>query len=150
MEANTASRPSIASQLRRRLGTQKNNSSANDAPPADGQKSFLVWFIDVVAAVVLMVSVAVCAVVPLTVTVAGMLHVAGSFEAFVVNAQLRFTVPVKPLFGVTVIVEVLPVVAPGATVMAPLLATPKPGVPMFTASVVVGTSDPEVPVTVTV
>jgi hypothetical protein len=49
------------------------------------------------------------------VTDAGTLHVAGSLAAVGVMAQLRVTVPVKPFAGVTVIVEVLPVVAPGAT-----------------------------------
>ena len=69
-----------------------------------------------------MVRVAICAVVPLIVTEVGeILHVAGSVAAFDVNEQLRFTMPVNPPDGVTVMVEVLPVVAPGATLIAPLL-----------------------------
>ena len=61
------------------------------------------------------VSVVVCAAAPLIVTEAGMLHVAGSLAAAGVMAQLRLTVPVYPPDGVTVMVEVFPVVAPGAT-----------------------------------
>ena len=65
------------------------------------------------------VSVAVCALAPLIVTEAGeRLHVAGSLAAVGEMAQLRLTVPVKPLTGVTVMVEVFPVVAPGATLTA--------------------------------
>jgi hypothetical protein len=72
----------------------------------------------VVAAVVDTVSVDVCAA-PLIATEAGeRLHVAGSLAAVGEMAQLRLTVPVKPLTGVTVIVEVFPVVAPGATLTA--------------------------------
>jgi hypothetical protein len=70
-----------------------------------------------VGAVVYTVNVAVCAVAPLIVTEAGeRLHVAGSLAAVGVMAQLRLTMPVNPpVPGVTVIVEVFPVVAPGAT-----------------------------------
>lgn len=42
-----------------------------------------------------------------------------------VMEQARETVPVNELDGVTVIVEVLPVVAPGATVMFPLFESVK-------------------------
>ena len=93
-------------------------SRASAAPPADGQKNFLVWLREVVAAVVEMVSVEVCAVVPeKPVSDAGdMLQVAGSLAALVVNAQVRLTVPVNPDCGVTVMVEVLPVVAPGVAI----------------------------------
>jgi hypothetical protein len=49
------------------------------------------------------------------------LQVAGSVAAFEAKLQLRFTVPVKP-FGVMVMVEVLPLVAPGLEiVILPLL-----------------------------
>jgi hypothetical protein len=66
--------------------------------------------------VVYTVSAEVCAEEPLIVTEAGeRLHVAGSFVAAGVMAQLRVTAPVNPFAGVTVIVEVFPVVAPGAT-----------------------------------
>jgi hypothetical protein len=49
--------------------------------------------------------------------VAGLVAPAG----LVVTEQLRVTAPVKPLVGVTLIVEVLPVVAPAATLIAPAL-----------------------------
>jgi hypothetical protein len=85
----------------------------------------------VVAAVVDTVNVAVCAVVPLKfVNEAGeRLHVAGSLAAVGVMAQVSATVPVNPPDGVTLIVEVLPVVAPGLTVMAPLWPGRKTGWP---------------------
>jgi hypothetical protein len=75
--------------------------------------------------VVVAVSVAVCAVELLMLTDVGeRLHVTGleAFDGDVVTAQVKATVPVKELDGVTVIVEVLPEVAPGLlTLMAPLL-----------------------------
>jgi hypothetical protein len=43
----------------------------------------------------------------------------------VVTAQVSATVPVNELDGVTVMVEVLPVVAPGASEMLPLLESVK-------------------------
>ena len=65
---------------------------------------------------VLTVSVAVFAAVPLIVTAVGRLHVAGSLAACGVMAQLRLTEPVKPYHGVAVIVEVFAVAAPAVTV----------------------------------
>ena len=61
--------------------------------------------------------------VPVMFTVAGTLHVAGDVApaGAVVTAQERFTTPTNPFVGATVINAVLPVVAPGATLMAPLL-----------------------------
>jgi hypothetical protein len=47
-----------------------------------------------------------------------------------VTAQLSATVPVNELDGVTVMVAVLPEVAPGATVMAPLLVSVKLVLPL--------------------
>lgn len=81
------------------------------------------------AAVVLTVKVAVAAPAPLIVTEDGIVQVGGStgLEMLVLTAQVRFTWPVKPPEGVTLIVVVLPVVAPGATVMFPLLLSAKPG-----------------------
>lgn len=74
-------------------------------------------------AVVLTVSVAVAAAPPLTVTDVGRLQVGGSvgFTTAVVTAHERFTCPVNPFVGVIVIVAVLPVDAPGLTVIVPLL-----------------------------
>src|SRR5271157_348211 len=128
----------------------RNNTSARVAPPADGQNSFFIWFSDVVDAVVYTVSVAVCAAEPLIVTEAGTMHVAGWLAAVGVMAQLRLTVPVNAYDGVTVIVEVLPLVEPCITVMLPLLARAKLGVPTLTVTMVVCVMDPDVPVTVTV
>jgi hypothetical protein len=71
-----------------------------------------------VAAVVFTVRVVVCAVEPLIVMEVGMPQVAGSLAAAGVIAQLRLIVPVNPPDGVKLIVEVLPVVAPGATLIA--------------------------------
>lgn len=72
----------------------------------------------------LTVSVEVCAVVPLIVTEPGrILHVAGSLAAVGVMVQLRLTVPVKPFDGVTTIVEVFPLFAPGSMLIAaPVIA----------------------------
>ena len=107
--------PSSASQLRRFAGMPKKNTSVRTVPPADGQNSFIGRF-RAVAPVVYMVSAEVCAEEPLIVTEAGeRLHVAGSFAATGVMAQLKVTAAVNPFVGVTVMVEVFPVVAPGAT-----------------------------------
>ena len=68
----------------------------------------------VVVVVKLAVSVAVCTPAPVMPTDDGMLQVTGlvAFVGAVVTEQLRATVPVKPSEGVTVIADVLPVVAP--------------------------------------
>jgi hypothetical protein len=47
------------------------------------------------------------------------LHVAGSLAAVGLMEQLKFTVPVNPFEGVTEIVAVFPVVAPGWMMMVP-------------------------------
>jgi hypothetical protein len=111
---------SMVRQLRRRDGKQKSSKQARAAPPAVYQRPL--WRMGyaralLVAAAVKTVRVAVCEVVPLSVTEAGVrLHPAGSLAAMGVMAQLRLTTPVYPAVpGVTVIVEVFPVVAPGAT-----------------------------------
>jgi acyl dehydratase len=78
------------------------------------------------------VNVAVAALVPLIVTEAGTLQVIGmtgppnGLVGVVVIVQVRFTRPVKPPEGVTVIVDVLAEAAPGFTVMFPLLLRVKP------------------------
>jgi hypothetical protein len=53
-----------------------------------------------------------------------------ALEGDEVTAQLNVTVPVNELAGVTVIVEVLPLVAPGVTLMLPLLESAKLVVPL--------------------
>ena len=115
--------PSLASQRLRRAGIPNSSTQARIVPHAACQGTPLCLTLaalqlPLVAAVVFTVNVAVCAVVPLIVTEAGMLHVAGSVAALALNAQLKLTVPVNPLVGVTVIVEVFPLVVPGATVTA--------------------------------
>jgi len=68
------------------------------------------------------VSVTVVAEVPETVTDEGNLHPTRMLETTPpASEQERFTVPVNPLNGVIAIVEVLPLVAPGAKVMLVLL-----------------------------
>jgi hypothetical protein len=146
------SSPTIASQLRRRLGKPKKSRKARVAPPADGQNSFFISFFEVVAAVVEMVSVLVCAP-ELIVTEAGdKLHVAGSVAALVVNEQVRATAPVNPPDGVTLIVEVLPLAAPASTEILPLLDSAYDGVAAavtVTFTTVVCVIAPYTPVTVT-
>jgi hypothetical protein len=58
-------------------------------------------------------------------------QVGGSFGLVidVVTAQVRVTLPVKPPPGVTVIVDVLPVVAPAVTEILPLLVSEIVGFP---------------------
>jgi len=81
-----------------------------------------------VAAVVMIVSVEVCAVAPEIVTDVGeRLHVAGSLAAVGLTAQLKLTAPLNPFAPVVLIVDLLPIVAPGLTVMFPLLLRAKLG-----------------------
>ena len=155
METNRTSSPRIASQLRRRLGMPKRKTSARAVPPADGQNSLLVRLRALVGAVVETVNVEVSAEVPVMSTEAGeRLQVAGSLAAVGVTAQVKATVPVNPPDGVTLMVDVLPEVAPAVTVMLPLLvrANEPVGAAVVTVRVtgVVSVVVPEVPVTVTV
>jgi hypothetical protein len=69
---------------------------ARAALPTDGQKSFRDWFSEEVAAVVLTVRVAVCAVAPVIVTEVGTLHVGSSFKVAGLTAQLKLIAPVNP------------------------------------------------------
>jgi hypothetical protein len=57
----------------------------------------------------------------------------------VVTAQLSATVPVNPPTGVTVIVDVFPLVDPGATVIPPLLLIAKPALDTLSTTT---TADP--------
>jgi hypothetical protein len=85
----------------------------------------------VVAAVEATVRVEVTALVLAMVTGVGRLQVIGLVAPVgaVVTAQPRATLPVKPLTGVTEMVEVFPVVAPGAMlIVVGLLVIVKPGV----------------------
>jgi hypothetical protein len=114
-------RPNVDFHPRRLPGTAKKSRQANTAPPAAvyqrwerGYASALVE-----GAVVETVAVVVAAVVPLTVTDDALSATVGRLVApagLVVSDAVRLTAPVKPLAGVTATVEVLPDVAPGATV----------------------------------
>jgi len=109
----SASTPSITGQLRFLRGSRISSTSAS-AVPVEGHSSFFIRFSALVAAVVVIVSVDVCAVVPVIETEGGdRLHVTGSLSAIELTEQVRLTVPVNPFAGVTVIETVLPVVAPG-------------------------------------
>ena len=108
--------PRMARQLRRRAGMPKKSRQATAIPPPTAKNLFSGRArAPLVAAVLLIVIVAVA--LPLvTLTVGGIEHV-GEFVApdgLEVREHVRLTVPVKPPDGVTVMVEVLPVVAPGA------------------------------------
>src|SRR5580658_1939776 len=118
------SMPSHARKLRRRDGMPMNTMQASMAPAAAYQEVLLClgWSnAAVVAAVELTVSVEVCAVEPLKfVNETGeRAQVAGSLAAVGVMAHISATVAVNPPDGVTLIVDVLPVAAPGLTVMLP-------------------------------
>ena len=120
METNKTNSPSISSQLRLRRGTQISRINASAAPPAFGQNRRIPWLPALVGAVVMILSVEVCAAFPLIVTEDGsILHIAGSLAARGLIEQLRLTVPVNPFDGVTEIVAVFPVVAPGAMLIEP-------------------------------
>lgn len=83
----------------------------------------------VVVVVEVTVSVPFCAALPLIVTaevtpqVTGLVAPAGA----VVTAQLKFTAPVNPLEGVTVMLAVFPVVAPASKLMPPPFDRANPG-----------------------
>jgi len=82
--------------------------------------------------VVVAVSVDVSAVVPLMETEVGerlQVGVLVGFEMLVVTAQVSVTVPLNEFEGVTVISDVLPLVAPAVTVMLPPLEREKSVLP---------------------
>jgi hypothetical protein len=131
--------PRTACQPRRRPGTPKNKTQARVAPVAtyQGTPPALGWTeAALVAAVVTTVSVEVWALAPLIVTEAGeRLHVAASLAAAGLTAHVKATAPLNPPDPVTLTVDPLPVVAPGLTVMLPLLLRAKPGGTVFTVMV---------------
>jgi Zn-dependent protease len=108
-----------------------------------------------VVAVVVTVKFPVTALVPVTSTVEVTPHVAGlvGLAGVVVTAQVRLTLPVNPLDGVTVMVAVSPVVVPATKVRFPLLASVIAGVGgavIVTPTPVLAVIAPLVPVTVAV
>ena len=128
--ANAARHP------RRRADMPKSIKQARIAPPPVYQgtsRCVCRAWPQTTGAVVVMVSVAVPALVLeiFTVPVEPKLSVGGSTAplGLEVTATVNVTLPVKPLAGVTEMVEVFPVVAPGRTVTAvPLIM--KPGGPV--------------------
>lgn len=114
-------------QLRCFLRTVKKRSKAS-AVPSVGQKSFLSFFA-LVGAVVVTVRVEVWVAVPLMITLSGFRLQEGISLTLVIDvatAQLRLIVPENPFVPATLIVPVLPEVAPGATEM--LVVPPLPTV----------------------
>jgi len=103
--------------------------------------------------VVLTVRVSVAAAAPVMFTEVRGMHVTGLVApvGLLVVAQARATVPVNPFAGVTVMVEVLPVVAPAIKLrVVGLLLTANVGAAVtVTFTVVFCEMAPEVPVTVT-
>ncbi len=149
------------SQRLRRALIPTSNAQASETPPAAYQGVPLNLGrtkAAVVGAVVETVKVPVAGATPLRVTgvVPLKLKVGRSTAplGLVAIAAVRTTLPVKPFAGVTVMVVVLPVVAPGELmVMAPPLANEKVGGGMkavtLTFTTVVCVIAPDVPVTVT-
>ena len=121
--------------------------------PAIGHNSPFISLFALVAAVVTIVSVELCAAVPVIATELGVrVQVGGSLAAAGVIEQVRLTVPVNPFDGVTLIGTAFPVVAPGSTlIVEPPPPTPKVGPAVTVSAIVVdAVSEPEVPVIVTV
>jgi hypothetical protein len=147
MSSNTASR---AGSARRRLGSVKNSTNARTVPPPVGQKSGCPRLPEV-AAVVLTVSVDVCAAEPVKLNEVGeSVQVAGLVAAIGLMEQLKPTVPVNPLVGAIEMTAVLPDVAPRTTVI-PDPASVKLGAALTdSATVVDAVNDPDVPLSVTV
>lgn len=141
--------PSIVRQLRRRTGMPKSKRQARVAPPVTyqgspgrlGKTSELL-----LAAVVVIVRVAVPAVVPVMVTgVVGPKLKVGGYWAPVgldVTVAVSATLPMKPPVGVTVMVDVFPVVTPGAETVTAVPLTVKLG---LTAGVTVTEVVPNAP-----
>jgi hypothetical protein len=126
--------PSVDRQPRRRVGIPKSKIQTTVAAP-DANQGFPGRFgwtsVALVAAVVEMVRVAVPAAVPVMFTgvVEPKLSVGGYWApgGLEVTEAVNATLPVKPSAGVTVIVDVFPLVAPETTLTAVPLSV-KPGV----------------------
>ena len=117
--------PSMERQLRRRAGMPRSTRKPKTALPLEYHAMVLGSELDagqelVVLAVVEMVRVAVPAIAPVMFTgvVVPKLKVGGCVPpvGMVVAVAVSTTLPVKPPAGFSVIVDVLPVVAPAATV----------------------------------
>jgi hypothetical protein len=137
--------PSIVRQLRLRAGMPKSSMHARATPPVAYQGNPMRLGYDraaaVVAAVVEIVSVAVPALAPVMLTgvVVPKLKVGGLAAplGLEVMAGVNVTLPVNPPLGVTVMVEVSAVVAPGDRVTAVALRVKPGGVADVTVTVAV-------------
>ena len=125
--ASKAAMPSIANLGRRRAGIQQSSTQTRTALPSAYEGSLRFVELAVVqppgmAACVEMVRAAVPALTPVmsTVLTEPKLKVGRDTapDGLLVRAALSVTMPVKPFAGVTMIVAVLPVTAPGAIVTA--------------------------------
>ena len=123
---------------RRLAGMNRNNTPASSAPPVacHGGRlppEFAALHPPELAAVVVTVSVAVPLAVPVMLTgvVDPKLKVGKetALAGLVASTAVRATLPVKPLLGVTVMFEVLPLVAPavGMVTVVPVIAKPGGG-----------------------
>lgn len=110
--------PSTLHHFRLRAGMLTAKMQARAVPPIHGSTNLPVRLRAPLGPVVFTVRAIVCAVVPLMVTEAGTLQVAGSLAAWGVIAQLRLITPVNPFEGVKLKVEVFPAGAPGVTLTA--------------------------------
>ena len=149
--AENPTRLSRVSHLRRRNGRQNKRSAARVPPPRARFRLNGSWRADVDAAVVVMVSVEVTAVVPEIAAGWEAVHVGGSMApiGLEVIAQINATAPVNPPLGVIVIVE--EALIPGdATVADGPLSVKSAGNTMAKVTVVVSETPPELPVTVAV
>jgi hypothetical protein len=117
--------PRIARQFSRLRGIPKSRRHKKTDPPLPRKKFFRDEFLAIVPAVVVMVSVAVLAAVPVMVTDDGTEQV-GRMAVEGEMLQLRLTTPVNPADGVTKIVDV-PVEPSVVIVIAALLLNAKLG-----------------------
>ncbi len=102
-----------AGQLRRRRGTPKNSTKASTLPAAEVTNNLPPLFSANDPAVVKIVRVELCAVVPLrTIGEGESVQVAGLLAATGVTAQVRATVPEKPFVGVIEMTAVFPTTSP--------------------------------------
>jgi hypothetical protein len=115
--AANSSTPNRVFDLLRRKGIPKKNNAARATPPPIGDIRRNGWTTALDAAVVSTVSVAVTDVVPKIASgaVTEQVGVSTAKNGLLVTAQVRATVPVKPLLGAIVIVEV-PLAPAGARV----------------------------------
>ena len=122
---SSTSIPSMLGHLRRRADMPMSRMQGHIPALTVIQENFPIALAANVGAVVFTARVVTCAVEPLIVTEAGMLHVAGSLAAAGVIAQLREITPVNPFDGVKVMKDVFPADAPAMTMIGvPVMEKP--------------------------